>query len=122
MDGVGRLAVGAGQDGGLRRALDQRVDSFDRRELLEVPDVALHERDPGSVQARQVELGAAPVEVVVGDELPIGMALGEGDAEVGAHEAGTPCDQDTHRGREVNHSAPRRVTAVFCHHARCARP
>ena len=57
----------------------------------------LTKRDPGLLQPRQVELGAAAVEVVEGDELPVGMALGERNREVGADEAGAACDEDAHR-------------------------
>ena len=49
---------------------------------------------PASSQPRQVQLRAAPVEVVERDDLPVGMARGERDGEVGADEAGAAGDQE----------------------------
>ena len=43
---------------------------------------------PASSQPRQVQLRAAPVEVVERDDLPVGVPRGERDGEVGADEAG----------------------------------
>ena len=58
----------------------------------------LDELDPASSQPRQVQLRAAPVEVVEGDDLPIGVPGGEGDGEVGADEAGPAGDQQPIQG------------------------
>ena len=56
----------------------------------------MDELDPGLAQPRQVQLRAAPHQVVERDDLPVGMALGQRDAEVAADEAGAAGDQDAH--------------------------
>ena len=61
--------------------------------------VAVHELDAGLAQPRQVELRAAPVEVVERDDLPVGMALGEREGEVRADEAGSAGDDQAHERR-----------------------
>ena len=58
--------------------------------------VGVHELDARLAQARQVQLGPAPVEVVAGDELPVGVALGQGEGEGRADEAGAAGDEDAH--------------------------
>ena len=74
-----------------------------RREVGRLAHVAVDELDPGLAQPRQVELGAAPHQVVERDDLPVGMALGERDAEVAADEAGAAGDQDAHRLSAADH-------------------
>ena len=67
-------------------------------QVVELADVAADELDPGLLQARQVELGTAPIEVVERQDLPIGMPGGQGDGEVGADESRPAGDQSPVQG------------------------
>ena len=51
-----------------------------RAQVGRLAHVAVDELDAGLPQARQVELRAAPHQVVERDQLPVGMALGKRDA------------------------------------------
>ena len=62
-------------------------------EVVGLAHVALDELDPGLLEPRQVQFRAAAVEVVERDDLPVGVAGGERDGEVGADEAGPAGDQ-----------------------------
>ena len=94
VDEVAGVAVDAAHHRGLGRALDQGVDPRHERSRSSGSRTSpLDELDPRLLQARQVELRAAPVEVVERDDLPVGMARGERDGEVGADEAGAAGDQ-----------------------------
>ena len=55
--------------------------------------ISLHELDPGGLQPRQVQLRAATVEVVEGEDLPLRMARRQRNRQVGAHEAGPAGNQ-----------------------------
>ena len=94
VDEVGGVAVDAAHHRGLGRALDQGIERAEAGEVVWLADVALHELDPGLLQAGQVELRAAPVEVVERDDLPLGVARGQRHCEVGADEAGAAGDYE----------------------------
>ncbi len=70
-----------------------------RREIPRLAHVAADELDPGLLQPRQVELRAAPVEVVERDDLPLGVPCGQRDGEVGADEAGATGKEQAVQGR-----------------------
>ena len=69
-----------------------------REHVVAYAHVAVVEGDPGLAQAREVQLGPAPLEVVERDELPVRMTRGEADGEVGADEAGATGEEDAHGG------------------------
>jgi hypothetical protein len=96
-DEVVERAVDAREDGRLGGALDERVDLSHHGEVLAVAHVALDELHAGFPQARQVQLGAAPVQAVEREDLPVGVTGREPHRQVAADEAGAAGDQDPHR-------------------------
>ena len=94
VDQIGGVAVGPAHHRGLGRALDQGGDLGQAVEVGGLADVAADELDPGLLEARQVQLRAAPVEVVEREDLPIGVPGGEGNGQIRADEAGPAGDQD----------------------------
>ena len=71
--------VAAGERRGLGGALDDRVELLHAEDVVEHADIAVHEGDAVLAQAREVQLGAAPAQVVQRDERPVGVARGEPD-------------------------------------------
>ena len=59
-------------------------------------NVAVNEGDAGLAQARDIELRPASVEVVERHELPVGVAAGQLERQVRAHEAGAARDENPH--------------------------
>ena len=94
LERIGGVAAHPDQRRRLGRALDQGVDRLDGRKRARDRGRRPRRTDPGGLEAGQVELRAGPVQVVERDHLPVGMAVGERDREVGADEAGAPGDQD----------------------------
>jgi hypothetical protein len=88
--------VAGGHHGRLGRALDQRVDVAHAQQVLEMAHVGVHELDPRCLQAREVELGPAAVEVVAGDDIPVRVPRSENEAGTRSDEAGAARDQDAH--------------------------
>ena len=72
------------------------MTSRSARERLEIrrdAHVAVAELDAGGADAADVELGAAPAQVVERDDAEIRIALLEVDGEAGADEAGAARDE-----------------------------
>ena len=79
VDEVGGVAVGPAHHRGLGRALDQGRDLGQAVEVGGLADVAADELDAGLLEPRQVQLRAAAVEVVEGEDLPLGVPRGKGN-------------------------------------------
>ena len=56
----------------------------------------MDELDPRRLQAREVDLRPAPVEVVAGDDVPVGVPRREREGGAGPDEAGAAGDEDAH--------------------------
>jgi hypothetical protein len=94
-DQVARVAVETGEDRGLRRALDDRLGLAGRQQVLQRADVAVAELHGGLAQPRQVQLAAAPAEVVERHDGPVRAALRQAQRDTCPDEAGSPCDQNS---------------------------
>ena len=101
------IAAHAGQGGGLSRALDEHVDRPGFVQSLAIANVAIDELHPAASQSSEVQLRPAPVQVVEGDHLVLGIG-GEGDTDAGADEAGAAGDQD------AAHAASHRSALTAC--------
>ena len=112
MNDVVGVAVEARQHRRLGRALDERVRRLERAQVARARARRRGRTRRPPREAREVELRAAAVEVVERDELPVGVALGEGDGEVGADEAGAAGDEDPHGGRSVASVMPSRRSQI----------
>jgi hypothetical protein len=110
-DDVPRVAVETRQSGWFCRAFEYGIYRFYRKEIGELPNVAMDEPDAGLTQARQAQLGPAAAEVVEGDDFPVGMSGGERDSEVRAYEASAACDQ--HAPRAAFGRRPHSRTAML---------
>ena len=95
-DQIVRTAVVSGEHGRLGGTLDERVDFLDREQVVEHANVAVHESYVSLAQAGQVELAAPSPQVVQRSHVPVRVAGAQADREVGADEAGTAGDEDTH--------------------------
>ncbi len=94
LERIGGIAGHPDQRRGLGRALDQRVDRLERRAARRGrARRRARTRTPAASSRGRLSSEPRPVEVVERDQLPVGMAVGERHAEVGADEPGPPGDQ-----------------------------
>ena len=94
--GVNQVVGGRGQareHGGLGRGLNHGVNGGQGVEVFLVADVAVDELDAGRAQAGQVQLRAAALEVVEGQNAAVGVGLLKLQGQCRAHKAGTARDK-----------------------------
>ena len=83
VDDVVRGAAVSGEDGRFRRTLDDEIDlSAAEAQIFRIADVAVHELHPTLAQAREIHLGAAPFQVIQGDDAQLRVAPLEPEGEV----------------------------------------
>ena len=89
-----RCAIETGLHGSLGGAIDEQIEGRKPVEIVSIADVTVNERHARFSKARQVLLGAAPLQIIESRDLHRLELRLEHDGQIRAHEAGPARNQD----------------------------